>query len=117
MTSEDSHMYEDSGLREMSVQELYSILFSEVESNETPDPNEKWAFEGGKREAPFYMVYVEGRTSPTKRHKTFESASAEVERLFKAMNQNAYVLSACMKIETEQIVHKTSIENMEPFNE
>jgi len=40
----------------------------------------------------FYMIYVEGKSSPTMKHDTFEAAEAEAQRLSMATHSTAYVL-------------------------
>lgn len=77
---------------------------------ETTTTNDKWVFEGGKREAPFYMVYADG--FPNKMYDTMQEATEEADRLAKANNRRTYVLAACMLIEPEVVTHGKMIMDM-----
>lgn len=41
---------------------------------------------------PFFMVYVEGQSSPAYKHENLNSAEAEAKRLAKTLGRKAYVL-------------------------
>lgn len=82
----------------------------EAKESKTDD---RFIFDRGSREAPFYMVYVEGQPSPTRKHGTMASATEEADRLAKALNKQSFVLAAVMEIRPEVITSAVSIENME----
>lgn len=103
--------------REIDVDEILFVQIDDEAPCEVPHPEEpeavrlddKWVFEGGKREAPFYMVYVDGGYGPTKMHDTMLEATEEADRLAKINNRRAFVLAGCMLIEPEVITHGTMI--------
>lgn len=82
----------------------------EAKESKTED---RFIFDRGSREAPFYMVYVEGQSSPTYKHGTMESATKEADRLAKSLNKKSFVLAAVMEIRPEVITSAVSIENMQ----
>ena len=86
----------------------------EAKESKTED---RFIFDRGSREAPFYMVYVEGESSPTYKHCTMESATKEADRLAKSLNKKSFVLAAVMEIRLEVITSAISIENMEKEKE
>ena len=86
----------------------------EAKESKTED---RFIFDRGSREAPFYMVYVEGQSSPTYKHCTMESATKEADRLAKSLNKKSFVLAAVMEIRLEVITSAVSIENMEKEKE
>lgn len=83
-----------------------------TEKNESKT-EDRFIFDRGSREAPFYMVYVEGQSYPTYKHGTMESATKEADRLAKSLNKQAFVLAAVMEIRPEVVTSAVSIENME----
>ena len=96
--------------------EYLKWLNSEDEKPEEAKENkseDRFIFDRGSREAPFYMVYVEGQSSPTCKHGTMESATKEADRLAKSLNKKSFVLAAVMEIRPEVITSAVSIENME----
>ena len=86
----------------------------EAKESKTED---RFIFDRGSREAPFYMVYVEGQSSPTYKHGTMESATKEADRLAKSLNKQSFVLAAVMEIRPEVITSAVSIENMQKEEE
>lgn len=86
---------------------------SEDEKPKESKAEDRFIFDRGSREAPFYMVYVEGQSSPTYKHGTMESATKEADRLAKALNKQSFVLAAVMEIRPEIVTSAISIENME----
>lgn len=106
--------------KNIEVEEILNVQIDEEAPCEVPLPEEpkavrpddKWVFEGGKKEAPFYMVYVDGGHGPTKMHDTMQEATEEADRLAKINNRRTYVLAACMLIEPEVITHGTMIIDM-----
>jgi hypothetical protein len=57
----------------------------------------------------FYMVYVEGRQSPTHKHEQFESAHREAERLTRSTRQKAYVLEAISSCHMTDILYEGAV--------
>lgn len=88
-------------------------LNTEDEKPKESKTEDRFIFDRGSREAPFYMVYVEGQSSPTYKHGTMESATKEADRLAKALNKQSFVLAAVMEIRPEVITSAVSIENMQ----
>lgn len=92
--------------------EYLKWLNSEDEKPKESKAEDRFIFDRGSREAPFYMVYVEGQSSPTYKHGTMESATKEADRLAKSLNKKSFVLAAVMEIRPEVITSAISIENM-----
>lgn len=84
------------------------------EDEQAKQSSGRWIFDrGGSKEAPFYMVYVEGKSSPTCKHGTMESATKEADRLAKLLNTKTYVLAAVMEIRPEIVTSAVGIDDME----
>ena len=82
--------------------------------DEQAEPSQdRWIFDRGSKEAPFYMVYAEGKTSPTYKHGSMEEATKEADRLAKLLNTKTYVLAAVMEIRLEVVTYAASIDDME----
>ena len=47
----------------------------------------------------FFMIYVEGKDSPTIKHESYDSAIYEAERLARKTKKQVYVLEAIQKVE------------------
>ena len=75
--------------------------------------SDRWIFDRGRKEAPFYMVYTEGKSSPTFRHGSMEEATKEADRLAKLLNTKTYVLAAVMEIRPEIVTSAVGIDDME----
>lgn len=73
----------------------------------------RWIFDRGSKEAPFYMVYAEGKTAPTFKHGSMEEATKEADRLAKLLNTKTYVLAAVMEIRPEIVTSAVGIYDME----
>lgn len=58
----------------------------------------------------FYMVFVEGQSSPTYKHPTIESADAEAKRLAKFTGKKTFVLCSVKSFE----VNEFTIEDCRP---
>lgn len=90
---------------------------SEDEQAEQPlnsvQSSDRWIFDRGSKEAPFYMVYAEGKTAPTFKHGSMEEATKEADRLAKLLNTNTYVLAAVMEIRPEIVTSAVGIDDME----
>ena len=52
----------------------------------------------------FYMIYVEGQNSPTRKHLTFDEARKEADRLARAMHKKTYILGTIECVEVNDIV-------------
>ena len=85
-------------------------LYSDEQTEQSAD---RWAFTGGSKEAPFYMVYAEGKSSPTYKHGSMEEATKEADRLAKLLNTETYVLAAVMEIRPEIVTSAVGIDDME----
>ena len=85
-------------------------LYSDEQTEQSAD---RWAFTGGSKEAPFYMVYAEGKSSPTFKHGSMEEATKEADRLAKLLNTKTYVLAAVMEIRPEIVTSAVGIDDME----
>lgn len=75
--------------------------------------SDRWIFDRGGKEAPFYMVYAEGKSSPTFKHGSMEEATKEADRLAKLLNTKTYVLAAVMEIRPEIVTSAVGIDDME----
>ena len=47
----------------------------------------------------FFMIYVEGKDSPTFKHESYDSAIYEAERLARKTKKQVYILQAIQKVE------------------
>ena len=83
------------------------------EDAQTEQSSDRWIFDRGSKEAPFYMVYAEGKSSPTFKHGSMEEATKEADRLAKLLNTKAYVLAAVMEIRPEIVTSAVGIDDME----
>ena len=82
--------------------------------DEQAEPSsDRWIFDRGGKEAPFYMVYAEGKTAPTFKHGSMEEATKEADRLAKLLNTKTYVLAAVMEIRPEIVTSAVGIDDME----
>ena len=80
---------------------------------QTVQSSDRWIFDRGSKEAPFYMVYAEGKTAPTFKHGSMEEATKEADRLAKFLNTKTYVLAAVMEIRPEIVTSAVGIDDME----
>ena len=85
-------------------------LYSDEQTEQSSD---RWIFDRGSKEAPFYMVYAEGKTAPTFKHGSMEEATKEADRLAKFLNTKTYVLAAVMEIRPEIVTSAVGIDDME----
>ena len=90
--------------------EFLHWLYSDEQAEQSSD---RWIFDRGSKEAPFYMVYAEGKSSPTYKHGSMEEATKEADRLAKLLNTKTYVLAAVMEIRTEVVTSAVGIDDME----
>ena len=85
-------------------------LYSDEQTEQSSD---RWIFDRGSKEAPFYMVYAEGKSAPTFKHGSMEEATKEADRLAKFLNTKTYVLAAVMEIRPEIVTSAVGIDDME----
>lgn len=83
------------------------------QSSNSVQSSDRWIFDRGSKEAPFYMVYAEGKSSPTFKHGSMEEATKEADRLAKSLNTRTYVLAAVMEIRPEIVTSAVGIDDME----
>lgn len=93
--------------------EYLKWLNSEDEKPKESKAEDRFIFDRGSREAPFYMVYAEGKSSPTFKHGSMEEATKEADRLAKSLNTKTYVLAAVMEIRPEIVTSAVGIDDME----
>lgn len=103
-TDEGSKFWNDANTK--FLQWLYS-------DEQTEQSSGRWIFDRGSKEAPFYMVYAEGKTAPTFKHGSMEEATKEADRLAKLLNTKTYVLAAVMEIRPEIVTSAVGIDDME----
>ena len=94
------------------LQWLYSDEQAE-QSSRSVQSSDRWIFDRGSKEAPFYMVYAEGKSAPTYKHGSMEEATKEADRLAKLLNTKTYVLAAVMEIRPEVVTSAVGIDDME----
>lgn len=85
-------------------------LYSDEQTEQSSD---RWIFDRGTKEAPFYMVYAEGKSAPTFKHGSMEEATKEADRLAKLLNTKTYILAAVMEIRPEIVTSAVCIDDME----
>ena len=90
--------------------EFLHWLNSDEQAEQSSD---RWIFDRGRKEAPFYMVYAEGKSSPTCKHGSMEEATKEADRLAKLLNTKTYILAAVMEIRPEIVTSAVRIDDME----
>lgn len=88
-------------------------LESDERTEEDEQSSDRWIFDRGSKEAPFYMVYAEGKSAPTYKHGSMEQATKEADRLAKFLNTKTYVLAAVMEIRPEVVTSAVGIDDME----
>ena len=84
-----------------------------TEDEQTEQSSDRWIFDRGSKEAPFYMVYAEGQSAPTYKHALMEQATKEADRLAKLLNTKTYVLAAVMELRPEVVTSAVGIDDME----
>lgn len=52
----------------------------------------------------FYMIYVEGQNSPTRKHLTYQDAKEEAERLARLTHCKTYILGTIEYFEVNDII-------------
>ena len=109
-TDEGTKFWNDANTK--FLQWLYSDEQAE-QSSRSVQSSDRWIFDRGSKEAPFYMVYAEGKTAPTFKHGSMEEATKEADRLAKFLNTKTYVLAAVMEIRPEIVTSAVGIDDME----
>ena len=83
------------------------------EDEQAGHSSDRWICDRGSKEAPFYMVYAEGKSSPAYKHGPMEEATKEADRLAQLLNTKVYVLAAVMEIRPEIVTSEVGIDDME----
>ena len=83
-----------------------------TEDEQTEQSSDRWIFDRGSKEAPFYVVYAGGKAL-THRYALMEEATKEADRLAKLLNTKTYVLAAVMEIRPEIVTSAVGIDDME----
>ena len=109
-TDEGTKFWNDANTK--FLQWLYSDEQTE-QSSRSVQSSDRWIFDRGSKEAPFYMVYAEGKSSPAYKHGSMEEATKEADRLAKFLNTKTYVLAAVMEIRPEIVTSAVGIDDME----
>ena len=94
-----------------SDNEKFLLWFESDE--QTEQSADRWIFDRGTKEAPFYMVYAEENSSPAYKHGSMEEATKEADRLAKLMNRKIYVLAAVMDVRPKIVTSAVGIDDME----
>lgn len=82
------------------------------EDEQDEQSSDKWVFDRGSKEAPFYVVYAGGKVL-THKYALMEQATKEADRLAKSLNRKTYVLAAVMEIRPEVVTSAVGIDDME----
>ena len=109
-TDEGTKFWNDANTK--FLQWLYSDEQAE-QSSRSVQSSDRWIFDRGTKEAPFYMVYAEGKSAPTFKHGSMEEATKEADRLAKLLNTKTYILAAVMEIRPEIVTSAVGIDDME----
>ena len=74
--------WEDTDERSKFWNDVNTKFLQWLYSDEQTEPSSaRWIFDRGSKEAPFYMVYAEGKSSPAYKHGSMEEATKEADRL------------------------------------
>lgn len=63
----------------------------------------------------FYMIYVEGQNSPTRKHLTYPDAKEEAERLARLTHRKTYILGTIECFEMNDIIRTNCSVSELPF--
>lgn len=63
----------------------------------------------------FYMIYVEGQDSPTRKHITYADALKEAERLARMTHRKTYILGTIECLEVNDIIRTNCSVGESPF--
>ena len=80
---------------------------------QTEQSADRWIFDRGNKEAPFYVVYAHGKALTTLKYASMEQATKEADRFAKSLNRKTYVLAAVMEIRPEVVTSAVGIDDME----
>ena len=83
------------------------------EDEQTKQSSDRWIFDRGNKEAPFYVVYAHGKALTTLKYASMEQATKEADRFAKSLNRKIYVLAAVMEIRPEVVTSAVGIDDME----
>ena len=83
------------------------------EDEQTEQSADRWIFDRGSKEAPFYMVQIEGRPTRPQKYPLMVLATKAADRLAKSLNTKTYVLAAVMEIRPEVVTSAVGIDYME----
>ena len=83
------------------------------EDEQTEQSSDRWIFDRGNKEAPFYMVQIEGRPTRPQKYPLMVLATKAADRLAKSLNTKTYVLAAVMEIRPEMVTSAVGIDDME----
>lgn len=83
------------------------------EDEQTEQSSDRWIFDRGNKEAPFYVVYAHGKALTTLKYASMEQATKEADRFAKSLNRKTYVLAAVMEIRPEVVTSAVGIDDME----
>lgn len=100
---------EGTGFWDNADDEFLQWLNSDAQTEQSTD---RWIFDRGSKEAPFYVVYSVGKAL-THRYALMEQAAKEADRLAKSLNTKTYVLAAVMEIRPEVVTSAVGIDDME----
>lgn len=81
--------------------------------DQTEQSSDRWIFDRGSKEAPFYVIYAHGKALTTLKYASMEQATKEADRFAKSLNRKTYVLAAVMEIRTEMVTSAVGIDDME----
>lgn len=63
----------------------------------------------------FYMIYVDGQDSPTRKHTTYQDALKEAERLARMTHRKTYILGTIECLEVNDIIRTNCSVGELPF--
>ena len=87
--------------------------YQSSEDEQIEPSSDRWIFDRGSKEAPFYVVYAHGKALTTLKYASMEQATKEADRFAKSLNRKTYVLAAVMEIRPEVVTSAVSIDDME----
>lgn len=87
--------------------------YQSSEDEQIEPSSDRWIFDRGSKEAPFYVVYAHGKALTTLKYASMEQATKEADRFAKSLNRKTYVLAAVMEIRPEVVTSAVGIDDME----
>lgn len=82
------------------------------EDEQTEQSSDRWIFDRGSKEAPFYVIYAHGKALTTLKYASMEQATKEADRFAKSLNRKTYVLAAVMEIRPEVVTSAVGIDDI-----